>query len=145
MRLNILWRQWHSPLISLMAAFIVLSALAHTQKVSVADPDPSVSGPPGSGSVSRRYGSWSFYHQAKIVRKTLISTVLWYLYDFYLWKWCRKLKRKKNLLPPRRSLTKITGSGVGSGSVSHRYGSVEPYPQQCSPGSSTKASGKSAS
>jgi hypothetical protein len=47
---------------------------------SVADPDPSdpyVFGPPGSlsGSISQRYGSGSFYHQAKIVRKTLISTV----------------------------------------------------------------------
>jgi len=37
---------------------------------SVPDPDPTdprVFGPPGSG---------SFYHQAKIVRKTLIPTVL---------------------------------------------------------------------
>ena len=37
---------------------------------SVADPDPSdpyIFGPPGSG---------SFYHQSKIVRKTLIPTVL---------------------------------------------------------------------
>jgi hypothetical protein len=32
---------------------------------SVPDPDPHVFGPPGS-----------FYHQAKIVRKTLIPTVL---------------------------------------------------------------------
>jgi hypothetical protein len=44
--------------------------------------DPYVFGPPGSGSgtgsISERYesGSGSFYHQAKIVRKTLISTVL---------------------------------------------------------------------
>jgi hypothetical protein len=44
--------------------------------VSVPDPDPNpdpldphVFGPPGSG-------SGSFYHQAKIVRKTLILTVL---------------------------------------------------------------------
>jgi hypothetical protein len=54
---------------------------------SVADPkpdpdlsDPYVSGPPGSryGSISQRYGSGSgsFYHQAKIVRKTLIPFVL---------------------------------------------------------------------
>ncbi len=48
---------------------------------SVADPDPSdpyVFGPPGSGSISQRYGSGSgsFYHQAKIVRKALIPTVL---------------------------------------------------------------------
>ena len=35
-------------------------------------PDPRVFGPPGSGSISQRYGSGSrsFYHQAKIVRKT---------------------------------------------------------------------------
>jgi hypothetical protein len=30
----------------------------------------------GSGSISQRYGSGSFYHQAKIVRKTLIPTAL---------------------------------------------------------------------
>ena len=41
-------------------------------------PDPRVFGPPGSrsGSISQRYGSGSFYHQAKKVRKTLILTVL---------------------------------------------------------------------
>jgi hypothetical protein len=44
---------------------------------SVADPDlsdPYGVGPPGSGSVSQRYGSGSgfFYQQCKIVRKTLI-------------------------------------------------------------------------
>jgi hypothetical protein len=43
------------------------------------DPDPSdpyVFGPPGtgSGSISQRYGSASFSHQAKIVRKILILT-----------------------------------------------------------------------
>jgi hypothetical protein len=37
---------------------------------SVPYPDPHVIGPPGSGSVSQRYGSGSFYSQAKIVRKT---------------------------------------------------------------------------
>jgi hypothetical protein len=42
-----------------------------------------VFGPPGSESISQRYGSGSgsrsgsFYHQAKKVRKTLIPTVLW--------------------------------------------------------------------
>jgi hypothetical protein len=40
----------------------------------------------GSGSISQRYGSGSgfgsFYHQAKIVRKTSIPTVLWILHDF---------------------------------------------------------------
>ncbi len=50
-------------------------------KTSVADPDPPdphVFGPSGSGSgsTSQRYGSGSFYHHAKIVRKTLIPTVL---------------------------------------------------------------------
>ncbi len=52
---------------------------------SVGDPDPQspyVFGPPGSRSVSQRYGSESFYHQAKIVRKKLIPTVLRLLYDF---------------------------------------------------------------
>ncbi len=59
---------------------------------SVADPDPnpdpsdpSVFGPPGSGSgsISQRYGSrsGSFYNQAKIVRKTLIPTVLCLLFE----------------------------------------------------------------
>jgi hypothetical protein len=48
---------------------------------SVVDPDssdPYVFGPPGSGSgsISQRYGSAFFYHQAKIVRKTMIPTVL---------------------------------------------------------------------
>jgi hypothetical protein len=39
-------------------------------------PDPHVFGPPGSGSTSQRYGSGSFYHHAKIVRKTLVPTIL---------------------------------------------------------------------
>jgi hypothetical protein len=56
---------------------------------SVADPDPYVFGPPGSGSgsISQRHGSGSgsFYHQAKkVVRKTLIPTVLLLLFDFSL-------------------------------------------------------------
>ncbi len=67
---------------------------------SVVDPDlsdpsdPHVFGPPGSGSTSQRYGSGSgsgsgsrsFYHHAKIVRKTLIPTILWLFLTFYLWK-----------------------------------------------------------
>jgi hypothetical protein len=52
-------------------------------KTSVPDPNPDpdlhVFGPPGSGYTSRRYGSGSgfgsLYHQAKIVRKTLIPIV----------------------------------------------------------------------
>jgi hypothetical protein len=63
------------------------------------DPDPSdshVFGPPGFGSrsICQRYGygsgsgsgsrsgSGSFYHQAKKVRKTLIPTAFWLLFDF---------------------------------------------------------------
>ncbi len=45
----------------------------HNVFCSVADPDSYVFVPPGSG---------SFYHPAKIVRKTLIPTVL----TFYIWK-----------------------------------------------------------
>jgi hypothetical protein len=45
-------------------------------KSSVVDPDPYVFGPPGSGSVSQRYGSGSFYHSA---RKTLLLTVFDFL------------------------------------------------------------------
>jgi|LakMenE01Jun11ns_1017448.scaffolds.fasta_scaffold8607414_1 hypothetical protein len=61
----------------------------YTQVSSVADPDPNpdpnpdpdpldphVFGPPGSGSISQRYGSGSFYNHAKIVRKTLIPIIL---------------------------------------------------------------------
>ncbi len=36
-------------------------------------PDPHVFGPPGSG---------SFYHNAKLVRKTLIPTILWLFLTF---------------------------------------------------------------
>jgi hypothetical protein len=53
-------------------------------KSSIADPDPNpdppdphVFGPPGSG---------SFYHHAKIVRKTLVPTIFWLFFTFYLWK-----------------------------------------------------------
>jgi hypothetical protein len=62
---------------------------------SVADPDPPdphVFGPPGSGSISQRYGSESgfrsglFCHHAKTVTKTLISINLWLFFTFYLWK-----------------------------------------------------------
>jgi hypothetical protein len=46
-----------------------------------ADPNPESSDPYvfkslGSGSISQRHGSGSFYHQAKVVFKTLIPTVL---------------------------------------------------------------------
>jgi|688.fasta_scaffold534592_1 hypothetical protein len=65
----------------------------------VADPDPRVFGPSesGPGSKSQRYGSGSgsFYHEAKIVRKPLISTVLWLLFDFFIFeKWCIRILKK---------------------------------------------------
>ncbi len=63
---------------------------------SVADPDPPdprLFGPPGSGygSTCQRYGSGSgsFYHHAKIVRKTLIPTILWLFWLFIFEKWCK--------------------------------------------------------
>jgi hypothetical protein len=49
---------------------------------SVPGPDPHVFGPPGSGSISQRYGSESFYDQAKIVRQTLIPSVLLLFFSF---------------------------------------------------------------
>ncbi len=69
-------------------------AMDGEQLISVADPnpdpDPHVFGPPGSGSISQRYGSGfgsgsgsgSFYHHAKIVRKTLIPTIFVTFFDF---------------------------------------------------------------
>jgi hypothetical protein len=66
---------WHysQPLI---AKTVVKDTRKETVWESDADPDPNLYppdphafGPPGSG-------SGSFYHEAKIVRKTLISTVL---------------------------------------------------------------------
>ncbi len=51
----------------------------HLVKTSVGDPnpqDPYIFEPPGSVSCKYGSGSRSFHHQAKIVRNTLISTVL---------------------------------------------------------------------
>ncbi len=71
-----------------------------TGKITVADSDldPCVYKPPGSvsGSVCHKYGSGSgsFNHQAKIVRKTLISSVLWlllWLYFFEKWWKCTRV------------------------------------------------------
>ncbi len=40
-------------------------------------------------------GSGSFHHQAKIVRNTLISSLLWFLYDFFIFKEWFKCSFKK--------------------------------------------------
>ncbi len=81
---------------------------------SVGDPDPSdpyVFGPTGSGprSVSLRYGSGSgsesFSHQAEIVSKTLIPTVLWLLFDFLSLRNDVNVPSKRN---KQKNLWKIT-------------------------------------
>jgi hypothetical protein len=51
-----------------------MNSYTDTVTNSVVDPDPNVFGPPGS--VGTSYGSGSFYHQAKIIRNTLIPIVL---------------------------------------------------------------------
>ncbi len=94
-------------------------------------PDPHVFGPPGSGSISQRYGSGSLYQQAKIVRKILIPTVLWLLLDFLSFKKdvnipSKSNKKKNLLLASWRSMTKIAGSR--SGSICQRHGSADPDP-----------------
>ncbi len=66
---------------------VAVRAAPWERKTSVADPeDPYVYRPPGSGSISTWYGSGfgsgSFYHQAKIGRKTFLATILCLLYDF---------------------------------------------------------------
>jgi hypothetical protein len=53
---------------------------------SVPDQEPKYFGPPGSGSVSQRYGTGSFHHQAKIVRKPFISTVLLLFYTYLIFE-----------------------------------------------------------
>jgi hypothetical protein len=76
---------------------------------SVADPEPNpdrsdlyVFGPSGSGSgsISQRSGPGSFYHNGKIVRKTLISTVLLLLFDFLSLKNDVNVPSKVNTLAP---------------------------------------------
>ncbi len=89
--------------------------------------DPYVCGPPGSG-------SGSFYHQAKIVRKTLIPTALWLLFDFLSLKNYVNVPSKRSeqknffeklvFLASWRSMTKIAGSG----SINQRHGSADPDP-----------------
>jgi hypothetical protein len=65
-------------------ALVKNNARVGAQVASVVEPD--IFWPPGSESISQRwynsgYGSRSFYHQAKLVKKILIPTVLLLLYD----------------------------------------------------------------
>ncbi len=75
---------------------------------SVSDPDPNtdpdVFGPPGSGSgsISLRHGSGSFFPQAKIVRKTSIPTVLLLFFDF------SSLKYDVNVHAPSKVMSRKT-------------------------------------
>jgi len=104
---------------------------------SVADlepnPDPYVFGPPWSGSISQRYGSGSFYHQEKIVRKTLILTVC----DFFLTFLSLKNDVNVDNVPSKINELKnfflnlfFVGKIVGSRFISQRHGSADPYPRQ---------------
>ncbi len=91
--------------------------------------------PPGTGSVSQRYGSGSFHRQANMARKTLISTVLcltvfrifylWRIRYVYLQKGISKIHRRSFfLLASWRSLTKRIRT------LSQRYGSTDLDPYQ---------------
>ncbi len=51
----------------------------------------------GSGFICQKYGSGSFYNQAKIVRKTSLTIVLWLLYVFL------SLENDVNVLVPWKS------------------------------------------
>ncbi len=137
-----------SPRAALLVPYQTLLQNPEIPIISVADPNPDppnphVFGPPGSGSTSQGYGSGSgscsgsgsgsFYHHAKIVRKTLLPTILGLLLTFYI-----SLKKDVNvaskssfLLASWRWMTKIAGSG--SGSISQRHGSADPGPDLDSP------------
>ncbi len=78
-----------------MLAHVVEESLDKTTMITITIQQCCyVFGPPGSGfgSISTRYGSGygsgsgsgSFYDQAKIVRKTLIPTVMYFFMTFYL-------------------------------------------------------------
>jgi hypothetical protein len=61
-------------LLAAMATVVGYLLTASVPDLDQDPPDPLVFGPPGSrsGSISQRYGSGSFCHQAKKVRKSLI-------------------------------------------------------------------------
>ncbi len=88
----------------------------------------------GSGTISHRYGSGSFYHQAKIIRKTLIPTVFWlFIFEKNYVNLPSKSTKHKNfflqislLLASWRSVRKLAGSE--SGSIRQRHESAGPDP-----------------
>ncbi len=108
--------------------------------------DPYIFGPPGSGSgpINQRYGSGSgsFYHQAKIVRKILIPTVLWLLFDFLSLKndvnIPSKSNKQKNFFLNLFCVGNLMVNGENSRIriririwiISQRHGSVDPDPHQ---------------
>ncbi len=102
-------------------------------------------GSPGSGFTSQMYGSGSgsFYHQAKIVRKTWFLLFCNFFWTFYLWKWrkCRvpsKSNRQKNCIKNLffvgllkvNDETRGSGSTSGFGSICQRHVSPDPDPHQ---------------
>jgi hypothetical protein len=107
-------------LYSFLYFVLLLSDIAkclHPVPVETSVVDPIVFGPPRSG---------SFHHQAKIIRKNLISTLLWLLYDFLSLKYVpsKSFKLWIFFLVSWRSLTKRAVSG----SVCQWYGSTDPDP-----------------
>ena len=96
------------------------------------DPDPHVFVPPGSG---------SFYQHAKIVRKTLIHTILWLFFTFLFLKndvnVASKSNKQKNCVKTLVFCLHLEGQwwkwqdpDPGSGSISQRHGSADPDPPQ---------------
>jgi hypothetical protein len=92
--------------------------------------EKSTVAPPRSESVNQRYGygSGSFYHQAKIVRRTLIPTVLWLLYDFLTLKYDvnvpLKNNKQKNLAKKKFFVVGLKVSDENSRICGPRSGSV---------------------
>ncbi len=106
------------------------------------DPDPHVFGPPRCGSISQSYWSGfgsrsvSFYQKPKIVRKTLIPTLLWLLLDFLSLEndvnVPSKSNKQKNVFKKVSffGIVKVNEkiAGSGSRSISQRHGSAGPDP-----------------
>jgi hypothetical protein len=116
---------------------------------SVGNPDPHVFGPPKSGSISQRYGSWSgsFPFLIKVLsglKQCLQNKILTQIFAkikfFRLKIICLQVIRKYMKIfyffAFLKSLKKGVGSGLrsgfrarfGSGSISQRYGSADPEP-----------------